>query len=404
MNDQTNTTHMTTQIRCPQCGKLFEPTDAYKHELEEKLLSEAQAKHQKEIELLKSERQEFEESKKKEFEEVKKQIVEKAKSEAQESVTRLLKDKEEQILEFKKRAEHAEEEELKIRKEKRELEEAKQRFEIEKQRQLDEERTKIRDLVLKEAQEKHELKDAEKEKKLQDALKMNDELKRKLEQGSQQAQGEVMELELEQILRREFPEDKISEIKKGERGADISQTVIDRRDRDCGTILWESKNAQWKDEWLKKLKEDQRAAGAELAVLVVANPPKDLDTFVYKENVWISTLKSARGLAMALRFDLIHIHFEKLANVGKNEKMEFLYQYLRSAEFTHRIEAIVEAFNSLQGDLEKEKRWFSIKWSRQEKELRKIVENTYGMYGELQAVTGRELQEIKPLELPEPEE
>ncbi|TSC87296.1 MAG: Uncharacterized protein G01um101416_510 [Microgenomates group bacterium Gr01-1014_16] len=395
---------MTTQIKCPQCGKLFEPTDAYKHELEEKLLKEEQLKHRGEIEQIKRERQEFEELKKKEFEEAKKQVSEKAKLEAQESVTKELKDKEEQILELKQRAERAEEQELKIRKEKRELEEAKQKFEIEKQRQLDEERVKIRDNALKEAQENHQLKDAEKDKKLQEALKMNDDLKRKLEQGSQQIQGEVMELELEQILRREFPEDKVSEVKKGERGADISQTVVDKLGRECGMILWESKNAQWKDEWLKKLREDQRAAGAQLAVLVVANPPEDIETFVYRENVWITTIKSARGLAIALRFDLIHIHFEKLANVGKNEKMEVLYQYLRSVEFTHRIEAIVEAFNNLQGDIEKEKRWFNLKWSRQEKELRKIIDNTHGMYGELQAVTGRELQEIKPLELTEAEE
>lgn len=395
---------MNNQIKCPYCNKSFEPTDAYKHELEEKLLKETQSNHQEEIKKLKHEMQEFEESKKKELENTRRQITEKAKLDAQENITRELKDKDDQIVELRKRAQEAEEKEIKIRKEKRELEEAKQKFEIEKQRQMDEERNKIRDSALKEAQEKHELKDAEKDKKLQDALRMNDELKRKLEQGSQQLQGEVMELELENTLRRDFPEDRISDVKKGERGADISQTVIDKRGQECGSILWESKNAQWKDDWLKKLKEDQRAAGAQLAVLVAANPPKDVDTFVYRDNVWITTLKSARGLAIALRFDLIHIHFEKLANVGKNEKMEVLYQYLRSIEFTHRIEAIVEAFNNLQGDIEKEKRWFNIKWSRQEKELRKIIDNTHGMYGELQAVTGRELQEIKPLELPDPEE
>lgn len=377
---------MTTQIKCPQCGKLFEPTDAFKHELEDKLLREVQVKHREEIE------------------EVKKQVAEKTKLEAQESVTKELKDKENQILGLTKRAEQAEEQEIKIRKEKRELEESKRKFELEKQRQLDEERNKIRGDALKEAQEKHELKDKEREMVIENLKKSLEDAQRKAQQGSQQTQGEVMELELEQTLRREFPEDRISEVKKGERGADISQTVIDKLGRECGTILWESKNAQWKDEWLKKLREDQRAAGAQLAVLVAANPPEDIETFIYKENVWITTIKSARGLAIALRFDLIHINFEKLANVGKNEKMEVLYQYLRSVEFTHRIEAIVEAFNNLQGDIEKEKRWFNLKWSRQEKELRKIIDNTHGMYGELQAVTGRELQEIKHLELSEAEE
>jgi len=107
---------------------------------------------------------------------------------------------------------------------------------------------------------------------------------------------------------------------------------------------------------------------------------------------------------MALRFDLVHLHQVKLASVGKNEKMEILYQYLTSTEFKHRIEAIVEAFDNLQQDIEKEKRWFNIKWARQEKEIRKIVDNTHGMYGDFQAIIGRALQQIKRLELPAGEE
>ena len=76
-----------------------------------------------------------------------------------------------------------------------------------------------------------------------------------------------------------------------------------------------------------------------------------------------------------------------------------LFQYLTSTEFKHRIEAIVEGFTNLQADIEKEKRWYNTKWARQEKEIRKIVDNTHGMYGELQAATGRSLQQIKHLEL-----
>lgn len=200
--------------------------------------------------------------------------------------------------------------------------------------------------------------------------------------------------------KKEFSDDDISEVKKGQRGADVVQKVIDKKGRSCGIILWESKNAKWSESWLAKLRSDQREAKAQLAVLVVANPPKGLDTFTYRDGIWITSRKLIVGLAQALRFDLIHIHHEKLLGVGKNEKMEVLYQYLTGTEFRHRVEAIAEAFTNLQTDIEREKRWFNTKWARQEKEIRKIVDSTHGMYGDLQAVTGRALRKIKNLELP----
>ena len=383
---------MNTQIKCPKCGELYEPSDAFKHELEKKLLKKQQSKHQEEIERLTKE-------KATELEETKKQITEKAKLEAQESVTKKLKDKEDQISGLKKRAEQAEEQELKIRKEKRELEESKRKFEIEKQRQLDEERGKIRDNALKEAQEKHELKDKEKAEQLRAALKTNDELKRKLQQGSQQTQGEVLELELEEILKREFPLDNITEVKKGQRGADVIQEVIDKRGRNCGIILWELKNARWQNTWINKLKEDQRQAKAHLAILVAAEPPENIKTYVYDNGVWVTTRKMIVPLALTLRFNLVNLYHKQQASVGKNQKMEILYQYITSVEFTHRIQAILETFEEFQEGIEKEKRLSQIKWAKQEKQLRKMIDHTAGMYGDLQGVVGKSLPEIKTLQL-----
>ena len=389
---------MTTQITCPYCNKSFEPTDAYKHELEEKLFKEAQLKHREEIEQLKHEKQELVEAKEKEIEEIKKKITEKIKIEAQESVIKELKDKEDQIVGLKKRAEQAEEQELKIRKEKRELEESKRKFEIEKQRQLDEEREKIRVEAVKETEDKTSLILAQEKKKNEDAQKQIMELQRKLQQGSQQLQGEVLELELEDLLKKEFPDDEIKEVKKGQRGADVIQAITDKRGQQCGTILWESKNAKWQEGWLKKFREDQREAKAQLGVLVATDLPEGIGLFKFKDGVWITSRKAVINLASALRFDLIHVNHERLMNIGKNEKMEVLYEYLTGTEFKHRVESIAEAFTNLQVDIEKEKRYFTIKWARQEKEIRKIIDSTHGMYGELQAVSGRALQPIKQLE------
>lgn len=271
--------------------------------------------------------------------------------------------------------------------------------EIEMKKKMLEDREKIKEEERLKLEDEHKLKDLENFKKLQDVLKANEELKRKLEQGSQQTQGESLELTLEEELKKEFPQDVISEVKKGVRGADLIQEVVDRLNRSCGTIIWESKNAKWSDTWIGKLKEDQRQAKADLAVLVSVDLPKDITTYNFKNGVWICSYKFFIPLAIALRFNLVNIYFEKQNAVNVDEKMKVLYEYLTGNEFKLRVEGIVEAFGTLQDDIEREKRWFAGKWARQEKEIRKVIDHTHGLYGDLQGVTGRALPEIKSLEL-----
>ena len=218
-----------------------------------------------------------------------------------------------------------------------------------------------------------------------------------------QTQGEVLELELEERLKSEFPMDIISEVKKGQRGADVLQEVVDKLNRKCGTILWESKNAKWTEVWIAKLKEDQRRAKADLAGLVSVDLPKTIDTFSYVNGVWVVGVAHYIALALSLRFNLVSLYHEKQNQEGQDEKMQILYQYLTGNEFRQRVEAIVEAFGAMQIELEREKRWFSVKWARQEKEIRKVIDHTHGMYGDLQGVIGKSLPEIKTLELPDGE-
>jgi hypothetical protein len=253
----------------------------------------------------------------------------------------------------------------------------------------------------KNADDEYTLKLREKDKQLADAWQKVKEAEAKMQQGSQQAQGEALELEIEEILREAFRDDEISEVKKGQRGADTVQKVIDRKGRLCGTILWESKNAQWSETWLPKLRADQRAAKAQIAVLVTTNPPAGCDTFLHRDGIWIVKRRFARDLASLLRHSLIAVYAERANQAGKDEKMEILYGYLTSVEFQYRVQAIVEGFTYLLDDVEREKRWFETKWARQEKEIRKIIDSTQGMYGDLQAVTDRSLPTIAALELPE---
>jgi hypothetical protein len=266
--------------------------------------------------------------------------------------------------------------------------------------QLASEEDRIRTETRKSVADEFLLKDREKDKRLADALQQVEDLKTKMQQGSQQTQGEVLELELEEVLREEFKDDKITEVKKGQRGADVLQKVNDLRGRFCGTILWETKNAHWTETWIAKLRADQREVKAQIAVLVVVQPPPGVETFAYRDGVWIVQRRYAKDLAVMLRYSLIKVFAERANLAGKDEKMEILYQYLTSVEFSHRIQAIVEGFSYLWADVEREKRWFATKWARQEKEIRKIIDSTQGMYGDLQAVTGRSLAAIPALEAP----
>ena len=364
-------------IRCPKCGEEFEPSEAYKHELEEKLKKEQAIVHAKDLERIKKAAEE----------EAKKELL----------LTQ------EELVAMKKRASEAEEEEIKMRRQMRELEEEKRKFELDKQRQLDQERDKIRQEAMKLAEEGMSLHLAQERKKNEDAQKQIVELQRKLQQGSQQAQGEVLELELESLLKRDFPLDIIEEVKKGQRGADVVQGVVDKHGKKCGVILWESKNAQWSGGWIPKLKENVRTAKAVVGVLVATNVPESIDGFGYVEGVWVVKRHLVVGLATALRQGLIRAAYEKSMQVNRTEKSEVLYAYMASGEFKHRVEAIVEAFGEMQNTLEQERRWFTTKWAKQEKQIRRVIDNTQGMYGDLQAVMGLALPRVEQLELGEGE-
>jgi len=363
---------MKNTIKCPKCGEEIEVNEAIQHQIEERVLSSTKIKLQEEADKKASEKFDSKIS-----------IIEKEKEEEKERNKKLSSQIDELLTETR---------ELRRKDEDRELEMKKKLFENEE---------KIRLEARKKSEEEHQLKDLEKEKLIDDLKKSLEDAQRKAQQGSQQTQGETLELTLESKLRSEFPNDIISEVKKGQRGADIVQEVVDKLNRKCGVILWESKNAQWSDGWIEKLKEDQRQAKADIAILISVNLPEGVENFAYKNGVWICGLTSFVALALAMRFNLVSIYHEKQTAVGVDEKMKVLYQYLTGNEFKHRVEGIVEAFSNMQDDLEKEKRWFSVKWARQEKEIRKVMDHTHGMYGDLQGVIGKSLPEISSLELPE---
>lgn len=282
----------------------------------------------------------------------------------------------------------------------RELDDAKREMDLTIEKRVQESLGATREQAKKEAEESLKLKVAEKEQTISSMQKQIEDLKRRAEQGSQQLQGEVQELELESMLREKFPQDSIEPVAKGEYGGDALQRVIGPMGQSCGAILWESKRTKnWTDGWLAKLREDQRAAKAELAVIVSQALPKDVESFDHIDGVWVTSHRCALPVALALRQSLIELAAARKAGEGQQTKMELVYQYLTGPRFRHRVQAIVEKFSDMQDDLDKERKTMTRLWAKREEQIRGVIESTAGMYGDLQGIAGKTLQEIEGLEV-----
>jgi hypothetical protein len=282
----------------------------------------------------------------------------------------------------------------------RELDDASRELELTVEKRVQQGLDATRQQARKEAEDEQKLKVMEKEQTITAMQKQIEDLKRRAEQGSQQLQGEVQELELESLLRQKFPFDAIEPVPKGEFGGDVLQRVTNLNGQPCGTILWESKRTKnWSDAWLVKLREDQRTAKAEIAILVSQVLPKDVETFEMVDNIWVTHPRAALPVAAILRQSLLDISLARQSSEGQQTKTEMIYQYLTGPRFRHRVEAIVEAFTTMQLELDKERKVIMKQWAKREAQIERVMGATVGMYGDLQGIAGKSLQEIEGLEL-----
>jgi Uncharacterized protein conserved in bacteria len=295
--------------------------------------------------------------------------------------------------------EAAQQAELALRQQADALEARARDIELEIARSVDARKTEWEKGLRQSVSEEQSLKIREKEKQIEDLGKVINELQRKSQQGSQEMQGEVLELDIQAALERQFPHDRIAPVPKGMTGADLIQTVVDAAFNPCGALIWEVKNTKsWSPAWLDKLKADQREAGAALAVIVSVALPEGVRGFAQIQGVWVSDLVHYPMLAVALRDQLQQLAYARAAGVGKNDKMERLYQYLAGNEFRHKVETIVEAFTAMRVQLDKERRAMNKHWAEREKQIERVVTSTTGMYGALQGIIGQSLPAIAALE------
>ena len=279
--------------------------------------------------------------------------------------------------------------ELELRKQKSALEEQQQNMEIELQRKLDEERKSIEIRAVEKETIRFEEREAELKKKIEDATKANDLLRQKLDQGSNQLHGEVLELEVENSLTSSYFHDLIQEVPKGVRGADVIQVVRTATGIEVGKIIWEAKNAaSWGKNWIEKLKSDQNDANANVAILVTTVMPKpNTGAFCKIDDIWVISPQLVKPMSEALRHMLLEQYKIKVAEAGKEEKAIELYNFISSPQFDRYIRDVFDTFTAMQKSLAQEKRAMTKIWKARETQINKLTGSMGSIVGHMQGIT-----------------
>ncbi len=344
-------------IICPHCKEEVELSEAILHEFQDKIREE----EQKNLKVA------FEKEKAEERAEQEKKLREEFAFKNKQQTLELEKSKlKEEEFQKKEKALHEQ-----IAKEKQEREQ----IEI-----------KIKEEARKKVEEEVELKLKQKDLQLDQARKANLDLQRKLEQGSQQLQGEALELHLEEKLKAAFPNDEFLPVPKGVEGGDIWQKIR-FKDKVIGSILWETKRTKaWSNGWLLKLKDDVGRVDATEAILVSQVLPADSTHFDRKDGIWITTYEHAINICRYVRFLITSIASVKSSASHTEEEWGQIRDYMMSEAFKNRMQSHFDTINSLRLLLDSERRSTMLKWKKQESIIEKLDRNTTNFYGELKSI------------------
>jgi len=407
-------------IKCPDCGREIDVSEVLYHQLEEKIRSSFEiqnVKQKKELqerineieskeELLKKENEKLEKTVeelvksklKSESTKIEKELRDKINEETSEQITTLqheLGQKSEQLRELNRTK-------AEIERLKREKEEMKESIGLEKEKEYSEKLMIEKQRIKKQVGEESAMKIEGLKKQLADQKELAEEMKRKVEQGSVQLQGEVQELAIEEWLRNNFQLDTIIEVKKGARGADCRQVINSRLKENCGSIYYESKRTKdFGKGWIEKFKNDIREHGASIGIFVTDVMPPGMERMGLRDGIWICSYEEFKGLSFVLREHIVALDLALTSQENKGDKMVMLYDYLTSNEFKLQVEGIIEGYTQMRIDLEAEKRSITGHWKKREKQLQKVLNNTNFMYNSLRGIAGNAIQAIKALELPE---
>jgi len=383
---------MATEIKCPNCGHEFEPSDSIREEVQKELRS-------KMSEWQKQQQQKFEAQLLEEKKKTQKETEELIRKSISADFEHKLQIAEKNNKEYEEKLKQAREQQTEFLRKEQELKNKEAELELSVQKKLQEEREKLAGEIRKLEEQRIAAKETEfqlrlkeMEEKLEAQKKLAEEMKRKAEQGSMQSQGESQELLLEELLRTSFPFDVITEVGKGVRGADCIQTVRNGFGQECGKIIFESKRTKdFANDWIEKLKADMRSQGADVAVIVTQVLPKDMSSFGEKDGVWICSFNEVKPVVHMLRDAVIKIFNASKSQENKGDKMHFLYDYLTSREFAEQWSAIREGFMSMKISIQKERDQMEKLWKAREKQLEKVLLNAAHIRGSIEGISGTDV-------------
>ncbi len=398
-----------TTITCPKCNEEIELSEALTKDIKKTVLLAEHQKHQAELEKVRNEAT----ADAKKNAEVEINIAQKKfEMEAQAIQKRTLADREIAMKELQIEAASEKKSNKELREKLTDLmsklaeeRKAKENAELEMQKRLAREVAKIREEAGKNADEKYRLKLAESEKKLTDTQKALDEAQRKAAQGSQQLQGEILELDMENVLREAFRDDDIQPVAKGHKGGDICQIVKSQRGTDCGIILWEIKRTKnWVEGWVQTIKTNLRSAKANIPIIVTNVMPKQITADIGNMNgVWVCKPTSAIILATLLRKSLLDVGLQKALAQNRGTKADALFGFVTSHEFVNQIEAMLETYTEMATQVQKERMAYEKFWAQRENQAKKLFMGTANIIGGMQGHIGpTSMPKIKGLELLEP--
>lgn len=409
-------------IVCPNCKKPFEISDAIQHQIENELFkakTEQSEMLRKEYDVLADKRikeavqsaiteaQQASELQLARERQVAKLELEKTKQSIEFELERAKQSTELETEKLRRQAESSKENEKLLREQQKSLIEelskankAREDAEITARKELLEKEKLIREEAAKRASEDFNTKIREQEETINKLREQLTTAKQVAEQGSQQLQGEILELDVERNLRSNFPFDTIEEVKKGERGSDIRQRVNEQFYQNCGLILWECKNAKtYQASWLGKLKDELVTEKAQIGVIVFNPTDGDGDDFKQlADNIWLVKPRYAMMLATFLREVCVKVFIANRNAEGKDVKIELMYNYLTGGEFSNRIKYIIESYDEMAKQLDTEKKQAQKRWATQEKILQKVTSSLYGMSGDLQGIAGQEIIALPSIE------
>jgi hypothetical protein len=402
-------------IKCPNCGTQIELTEALTGQIEQSIRAQYEAEANQKEKDLQARLQEIKQRQKEldvRQQAIEDQVAERVRAErkkiAEQEKAKILSEQAEQrqalqdeITEKNQKLKEFQQQEIELRKQQRKLQEEKEAFELEAARKLDGQRKQIAEEAGKKAADEQMLKLKEKDQLIESLRQQAQDWQRRAEVGSQEAQGEALEGQLQEVLEQAFPYDQFAEIKKGARGADILQIVRNSSGTECGKILWESKNTKdFQRGWIAKLKKDQQDSASDVAVIMSMAIPKEIDRFGMFEDIWVTDYKSAIGLCVALRQGLIKAQRERIVTAGRESVKDVIYNYITSNEFAMHVRAVANSYEAMKSDLDSEKRAMLRIWNKREKQITAVLDNVTQMYGSIEGLVGQKaLPTIETLSL-----